>query len=180
MDFSVVFLLDASGSIGNVSFTNMKTSVASAAAVLAENGARVGVVIFSERATVDVPLQRWEDVDLLRIDIESIFYANRSTNTHTGISTAASLLGFQGTRIIILLTDGQSSDRQAAELAANAAKADGIRIYAGGIGDSVSEDELNSLASFPPEDFRVSIADFTETALDEVLQPLIDSACLSE
>ena len=177
---SVVFLLDASGSIGSAAFTTMIFSVASAAVTLAEAGARVGVVVFSSSAFVDVPLQTWEDPDLLRISIEGIRYTSGDTNTHTGIDTAASVLGEEGIRVILLLTDGQSNNRRAAENAADAAKQKGIRIYSGGIGDSVNEDELNSLASYPPEEYRISIEDFTETALNEELQPLIASTCLSK
>ena len=177
---SVVFLLDASTSIGSSDFENMKISVASSAVNLAATGARVGVVVFSTRVTVDVPLQKWEDLEQLRSSIEEIRYASGFTKTHLGIKKAASILGSEGTRIIILLTDGDASNKPAAYNAADAAKRQGIRIYAGGIGDSVSEDELNSWASNPPEDYRVSIADFTETALDDELQPLVDSTCLSK
>ena len=59
---SVVFLVDASESIGSSAFTNVKTSVASAATTLAQNGAIVGVVVFSDSASVDVPLQKWGDI----------------------------------------------------------------------------------------------------------------------
>ena len=180
MNTSVVFLLDASGSIGFSAFTNMKFSVAIAAMNLAENGVRVGVVVFSDFASVNVPLQQWEDTDLLRSNIEGIFYTGGGTNTHIGINTAASVLRDEGIRVILLLTDGVSNDPSAAERAADAAKQAGIRIYTAGIGDSVNEDELNSLASYPPEEYRVSIADFTETALNEELQPLIASTCLSK
>ena len=180
MNSSVVFLLDASGSIGSAAFTTMIFSVASAAVTLAEAGTRVGVVVFSDFASVDVPLQIWEDPDLLRISIEGIRYDSGGTNTHNGINTATSVLGEEGIRVILLLTDGQSNNRRAAENAADAAKQKGIRIYSGGIGDSVNEDELNSLASYPPEEYRISIEDFTETALNEELQPLIASTCLSK
>ena len=158
----------------------MIISVASVAVDLAETGIRVGVVVFSNSASVDVPLQQWEDTDLLRSNIEGIFYIDSGTNTHIGINTAASVLGDEGIRVILLLTDGESNNRPAAERAADAAKQAGIRIYTAGIGDSVNEDELNSLASYPPEEYRVSIADFTETALNEELQPLIASTCLSK
>ena len=180
IDSSVVFLLDASRSIGRVAFTNMIFSVASVAVTLAETGIRVGVVVFSDFASVDVPLQQWEDTNLLRSNIEGISYIRGSTNTPIGINTAASVLGDEGIRIILLLTDGESNSRRAAERAADAAKQAGIRIYTAGIGNSVSEDELNSLASYPLEEYRVSIADFTETALNEELQPLIASTCLSK
>ena len=196
VNVSVVFLVDASDSIGSSAFTNVKTSVASAATTLAQNGARVGVVIFSDSASVDVPLQKWGDTSnyreilkkftilvamlliltlaaalVLGYDIELLHYIGSGSNT---------LLGNEGIRVIFLLTNGKSNDRSAAEDAAEAAKQVGISIYAGGIGDNVNEDELNSLASYPPEEYRISIEDFTETALNEGLQSLIDSTCLSK
>ena len=124
----------------------------------------------------------------LRRNIEGIDYIGNVTNTHIGINAAALVLGYdieqlnyigsgsntvillgnEGIRVILLLTNGKSNDRSAAEDAAEAAKQVGISIYAGGIGDSVNEDELNSLASYPPEEYRISIEDFTETALNAI------------
>jgi hypothetical protein len=90
----------------------------------------------------------------------------------------ASLLGNEGTRVIVLLTDGESPNKIAAQMEAEAAKQAGISIYAAGIGGSISEDELNGLASFPPAEYRVYIKDFAEEALNEELQSLIASICL--
>ena len=178
-----MFLLDSSGSIGASNFENMKISTAIVAAVLAEAGARVGVVVFSGNATVEVPLQYWDNIDALGTldaNIINIDYTEGGTNTHIGINTATSILGNKGTRVILLLADGDSNDRQAAVEAADAAKEAGINIYAAGIGDSISEEELDLLASYPPEDYRVSIADFTRETLEVELQSLIASICLSK
>ena len=159
----------------------MKTSTASAAVNFVMNGARVGVVVFSITANVAVPLQKWENATQLRTNIENIWYDDGgSTNTAAGISTTTSVLGSEGTRIILLFTDGQSDSQQDAENAANAAKQAGISIYAGGIGSSVSEEELNNLVSYPPGDYRVSVADFSASTFNQQIQPLITSSCLSK
>ena len=179
-DRAIVFLLDASGSIGDKHFDIMKTSTASVAVNLAMNGARVGVVVFSTTAGVVVPLQKWENTTELRTNIENIGYVAGGTNTAVGISTTTSVLGSEGTRIILLFTDGQSESQQNAENAANTAKDSGISIYAGGIGSSVSEEELNNLVSYPPGDYRVSVADFTASTFVQEIQPLIASSCLSK
>ena len=176
----MVFLLDASGSIGNSDFTNMIVTTASAGVALAEIGARVGVVVFNDSATVRVPLQYWENTSQLRANIQGIPYTGGGTNIFIGLNVTASLLGNEGTRVIILLTDGKSPNRDAAEMEAEAAKRAGISIYAAGIGGSISEDELNSLASYPREEYRVYIEDFAEEALNEELQSLIASICLSK
>ena len=156
----------------------MLLSVASVAMNLAETGIRVGVVVFCGGAFVDVPLQQWKDTDLLRRYIEGVSYYRGSTNTFFGIHTAASVLGDEGIRIILLLSDGNSDSTRRAIRAADAAKQAGIRIYTAGIGDSVNEDELNSLASYPLEEYRVSIADYIP--FNEEPQPLVASTCLSK
>ena len=179
-DRAVVFLLDASGSIGDVNFDIMKNSTASAAVNLAMNGARVGVVVFSSASNIAIPLQKWENTAQLRTNIENIVYIRGSTNTAAGISTTTSILGSEGTRIILLFTDGQSDSQQDAENAANAAKQAGISIYAGGIGSSVSEEELNNVVSYPPGDYRVSVAGFSAATFVQEIQPLIASSCLSK
>ena len=179
---SIMFLLDASGSIGNSNFAIMRTVTADAAVTFAMMGARVGVVRFSSTAqtAVVVPLQEWQNTAQLRTNIEAIAFSGGGTDTGTGITTAAAALGSEGIRIIILFTDGQANSRQAAINAADAAKLDGISIYAGGIGTGVVEEELNSLASDPPEDFRVSVAGFSVDAFNEEIAPLIRATCLSE
>ena len=177
---SIMFLLDASGSIGSSNFAIMRTVTADAAVLFAMMGARVGVVRFSSGASVVVPLQEWQNTAQLRINIEAIAFTGGSTNTAAGITTAASALGSEGIRIIILFTDGLSNNPVAAINAADAAKQTGISIYAGGIGTGVSEEELNNLASDPPEDFRVSVAGFSVDAFNEEIAPLIRATCLSE
>ena len=177
---SIVFLLDASASIGSSNFATMKTSAASAAVTFATTGARVGVVVFGSSASVVVPLQEWENTAQLHTDIENIGYSGGDTATAEGIETSASALGSEGMRIIILFTDGESNNWEAAENAANTAKQEGISIYAGGIGDSVNEDELNSLVSNPPEDYRVSIENFNADTFNQEVRPLIASTCLSK
>ena len=180
-DRAIVFLLDASGSIGDENFDIMKNFTASAAVNFAMNGARVGVVVFSINADVAVPLQKWENATQLHTNIGNIWYDDGgSTNTAVGISTTTSVLGSKGTRIILLFTDGQSDSQQYAENAANAATQAGISIYAGGIGSSVSEEELNNLVSYPPGDYRVSVADFNGITFVQEIQPLIASSCLSK
>ena len=167
----MVLLLDASGSDDNI----IKDNVATVAVTLTEvAGARVGVVVFNDSATVDVPLQYWDDTDQLRENIEGLRYTGNGTNTHIGINTAASILGNEGTRVILLLANGASNDREEAVEAAEAAKRARITIYAAAIGDDITEEELDMLVSYPPEEYRVSIAGF------EARHSFITSACLSK
>ena len=177
---SIMFVLDSSGSVTAPFFAIMTSVTASAAVAFAMMGARVGVVRFSTSASVVVPLQEWQNTAQLRANIENIDYVSGRTNTAAGITTAASALGSEGIRIIILFADGVSNEGPPPEGAADAAKQAGISIYAGGIGTRVDEDELNNLASDPPEDFRVSVADFSVDAFNEEIAPLMRATCLSE
>ena len=179
-DLSIVFLLSASDTIDDSDFANVKFATANAAVFLTEIGARVGVVVFSDNATVQVPLQYWESTGQLYEIIQEIPYIGGVTNTHIGLNVTASLLGNEGTRVIVLVTGDMSHNVLAAQREAEAAKQAGISIYVAGIGNSVNENELNSLASYPPEDYRVSTTNLTVTALNEEVQSLIASTCLSK
>ena len=176
-DFSVVFVLDASGSIGVTEFFTQRLFVQIVAMDFAVNGIGVGIVRVSGNVSVVTPLQVWENDTQLWNSITDIDYAEGSSPTHEGISIAASLLGSEGTRNLILFPAG-ITDSQGTVNATIAAKEAGINVYVVGIGESVSEEEVYSLASYPPEEYGVSISDYN--ALEDILQPLIVSTYLSK
>ena len=176
-DFSVVFVLDASGSIGVTEFFTQRLFVQIVAMDFAVNGIGVGIVRVSGNVSVVTPLQVWENDTQLWNIITDIDYAEGSSPTHEGISIAASLLGSEGTRNLILFTPG-ITDSQGTVNATIEAKEAGINVYVVGIGESVSEEEVYSLASYPPEEYGVSISDYN--ALEDILQPLIVSTYLSK
>ncbi len=145
---------------------------------------RVGVVTYSNSAWVSIPLTSAVNPMSIASSILQIVYTSGGTNTAAGINLARSLLSQQQCsgviRSLSVLTDGQANNRAAAERAAQAAKEDGIQVYATGIGSGVSQNDLQSIASTPTSEYLQPIADFSEEAFNEKVEQLQMSACKSE
>ena len=153
---SVVFLLDTSGNDeSNLhNYDSVQNLLAEVALNLTMNQVQVGVVSFSSKSSVDVNLQLWKnDPDTLKTLIHGVHYVERNTNTHLAIDSAASELGSEGNRIIVLFSDGEATDPEAARDAANKAKKAGILIHSVGIGKEMNFGELKSLSSFSPRNY---------------------------
>jgi uncharacterized protein YegL len=156
----IVLVLDRSGSMVGAPLANMKTGANAFVDVIDEatdgvldgviaNGSRVGVVSFSDNATVNEPLTT--NAGALKSDINALV-ASGGTNHTAAINTAqAQLAGSNpaSEKVMIIFTDGQSVPSSANGLAAaNAAKAAGTEIFAIGLG-SVNVGQLNAWASDP-------------------------------
>ena len=145
---SVIFLLDKSRSIGKDLFDSVKRLLAENLKIIAGNDVQIGVVSFSSNSSVDVPLQLWNNT--LHKQISKIPYFGKGSNIHLAIDAAISELEPEGTRIIVLFSDGEATDPDAAKAAANKAKEAGILIYTVGIGEKRNWDELKKLSPLPP------------------------------
>ena len=126
---------------------------------IASTGIRVGVISFSYYRSIDARLQEWTDnIDTLYKNITKVRYDGSQTNTHVAIDSAISELGPDGPRVIVLFSDGDATDTDAAKYAANKAKEDGILIYGVGIGKELNLTKLNTLSSFLARNFSGSVA----------------------
>ena len=154
----MVFVLDASGSIGSVHFESMKETVENivSSLTIGEDKTRVAVMVFSSSASLIFNLNSYNESDTLVEAIKNIRYTGGGTNTALALKTLrlgafSEILGVrpenESTRIAIVITDGRSNNptetAQEAELLRNSAK---FRIYAIGIGSGIGEDELISIA----------------------------------
>lgn len=75
--------------------------------------------------------------------------------------------------LIVLLTDGQSTNNQNTLLQANAAKMEQIKIICIGIGNGVDNQELLDVSS--GDDYVFHANDFIE--LEDILEDLVETAC---
>lgn len=175
--------MDASGSIGSINFQSVKQYVSNIILGF-DDKVRVGVVTFSNSAYTSLDLTPAASKTCIASIITGILYYGDGTNTYEGINTAASLLGHQKdigvSRVLIVLTDGRSNSRTSTLQAAQAAKDQGIQIYAVGIGSGVDVNELQDMASSPSSDYLLPIGNFSTAAFNEMIEPLRKSACLSE
>lgn len=101
------------------------------------SGDRVGLVLFGERAYLNVPLTFDRDTVARMLDETEIGLAGRSTAIGDAIGLAAKRLRDQEAPVktIVLMTDGANTSGQVDPLrAAKLAKGAGLRIYTIGIG----------------------------------------------
>ena len=167
---SVVFLLDTSGSIGSGKFDNIKKLLADVAVNISMSGVKVGVVNFSSSPFVDVHLQLWKnDVDSLRNLIRRITFVGKGTNIKLPLESAVTELGQEGSRVIVLFSDGRyggDSEFKAATTSANKAKKAGIIIYSVGVSTIVNLNDLEKLSSFQPRKYNSASFNSVNIILD--------------
>eukprot|EP00762_Andalucia_godoyi_P008814 ANDGO_06878.mRNA.1 von Willebrand factor type A domain containing protein len=110
---------------------------------------RVGAISFGSSSTVVQPLNVSESVVVNTL--QTMVYSGGSTNMISCLNAAQTMLSVQTMnrrRALVLITDGVADDSPVA--AADAAKASGIEIFTLGVGTSISQSELSSLGSSPP------------------------------
>nr|QTJ24581.1 astacin [Perinereis aibuhitensis] len=164
-----IFAVDSSGSIGRTNFDRMTNDIFTLIASFDRDfpgnqdpkKVRTGIVVYSDRAEA---VNELEDPNLptgLR------FYAS-NTNTHLAIDLATTQMFTpnkgdrpQNPNVLVVLTDGQSTERNLTMKAATEAKNAGIKIIAVGIGDHVDTTELEHMVSNAATDVY-TVNDFNE------------------
>ena len=141
----VMLVIDRSGSISNTELATMKTAAKAFVDALAPSadGTHVGLVSFSSSATLDHHLS--DDGTSVKAAIDALSVGG-TTNLADGISTADTELDNPGDShdrpdgdspdIIVIITDGVPNTGGDGSTEATAAKADGIEIFAVGVGIS--------------------------------------------
>ena len=181
----IVFVLDASGSIGSSNFVRMKDFVKSVVSnfEIGDDKTRVGVIRYASSASIIIPLGSTDDSLLLNNSITNIIYTGGGTATHLALnlldiafSNARTSQGVP--RVAIVFTDGRSNSPSLTVQAAQAVHSTGIVVYSFGIGNNVDADELNAIASSSSNVFVIS--DFSPSQFADKLLPLQTSACTSK
>ena len=185
----IIFSLDSSGSI-NEEKPNWPTVLQFISDVVSDPGlnvgrstVRVGVVVYSNDATVEISLSDGESgsyVQYLQSRIQNLQYVGATSNIASGIETARNeFRSFtpSGTRkILVLMTDGKANEREAETLPqAEYAKRENIDIITVGVTDRIDAAQLRLVASDPSQFIQVNTFD----ELTTILKPLIESACKS-
>ena len=183
----IVFVLDASGSIGRFDFARMRSTVVdiTSSLTIAPNKTRVAVMVFSGDANLIFNLNRYTDKDSLIEAIQNVNYTGGGTNTGLALAVLregafSEILGVrpenESTRVAIVITDGRSNNpsetREEAELLRASAK---FRIYAIGIGGGVGVEELISIAG--NNNTVIQIQDFRTEELRGLERELTREVC---
>ena len=178
-------MLDSSGSIGSENFLTMKNFVANVTAnfQIRDNSTRVGLILFSSNASIEIPLGSINNAQQLTTAINNIVYTGGLTSTDLALDLIPTAFinarvneGIP--RIVILLTDGQSNEPTLTAQAAPRVHNDNIEVYSVGIGSGINEAELHIIASDPS--YVYLITDFSPEAFAEELRPLQLTACTSK
>ena len=176
----VMFVVDSSGTILLVNFQRIKDYVRDfvRAFQFSSDGAQFGLVSFSNDANLDIPLGT-NRIDFFST-LERLILQGGRTNTYAGINLALEQFEANGRdgvpRVMLVITDGNSTDRASTIDAAAIARGMGITIISIGIGN-VDVNELNEIATDPDSAHVFSIEDFTPESFQEILSPLVQQIC---
>ncbi|PAA60469.1 hypothetical protein BOX15_Mlig019589g1 [Macrostomum lignano] len=152
----LLFILDASGSIGSSNFQLMKQVLIAVANKLTIGPAatQVAVITFSSRINEKIEFGQHSTLSSLTSAIKALSYTSGGTNTNLALDLVGSTFqsarplreGFP--RLLIVLTDGESNNPEATRLAANRLNAySWLERYAVGMESDVNHDELETIAS---------------------------------
>lgn len=138
----VVLTLPASGKMEVPQWNQAKTFVKQLAAEL--TGARVAVVVYSTEATVAIPFDSTDSIEMLQRLVDGIIYVRGELNMDSALTAAAQILSPNPSvpRVAVLLTD--SKDEGKTSLAASVAQLNsaGVQTLIIAVGSKVEKSEL--------------------------------------
>jgi Mg-chelatase subunit ChlD len=153
----VVFLVDGSGSVSTAGFDASRSFVAGVAAGVrvSPTRVRVGVSTFDDRVEANLFLSNGTSQSAVAMAVGFMLQPGGGTNLAQALDFVASTMysGSHGgrpppvSRVLVVLTDGQSSNMTAtAESAASLRDDFNVQILAVGVGSAVNQGELLSIA----------------------------------
>ena len=157
-NLDLVFLVDTSASLSVTDFMKAKNFASSVidSFPIGPTGAQVSFVTFSSGFKVHFNLNDLHTRDDIKQAIGRIPYSTGATETGAALAYVSNNVFMLSTgarpdasKVIILITDGRSTDHSRAVQAAADAKKKGILIFAIGVGNQTFTDELNELATEP-------------------------------
>ncbi|XP_062386950.1 integrin alpha-M-like [Sardina pilchardus] len=176
----IAFLLDGSGSVNWMQFNTMKTFVKGLTTRLLHQNTRFALAQYSRECTIHLKFNMFERATWNR-EVDSIIQQQGGTYTAGAIQTvvnsvfdASAGARPDATRILIVITDGESHDAQYYPTVTRLADAKNIFRYAIGVGNAFNSDsaqnELRSIASSPTSEHMFKVDSFE--ALDQISSTL--------
>lgn len=180
----IVFVMDASGSIGPSNFNLMKDFVMKMVNELDLEGGqvRVGLQTFSDSEKVIFQLNRYQRRAEATQAIMAVEYSRGTTNTGAAIRNLRDNMFSDGNgdrrnvfNIAVILTDGASNNKDETLKQAFEAKKKGIHVIVVAIGSWTDNEELIGMSTFPYEKNVVRVNNVA--ALDTIRGRLRDLLC---
>jgi len=164
----LVISIDASGSVGSSNFKQCLDFVQDIVSTLdIDSGdVRVGIFTYSSETNVNFHLNTYNKQSDVMAAIAEIVYTRGGTYIGRAIEKLRELFDqTHGDRpdvdnVAFVMTDGKSKDDTSS--AAEAARSDGITIYAFGIGNGASVSDLEDIASKPIEKYLYMVNSFSD------------------
>uniref|UniRef100_A0A8C1YM02 Integrin, alpha M (complement component 3 receptor 3 subunit) n=1 Tax=Cyprinus carpio TaxID=7962 RepID=A0A8C1YM02_CYPCA len=178
----IAFLLDGSGSVGKYNFGIMKTFVTNVIKRFAERDAQFAIAQYSYGCDIHYNFNQLKIEDSTwETKVASIPYFTGATYTANAIQKLVNELFIpaggarpSAKKILLVITDGESHDRNSLSYVASQAEAKNIVRFAIGVGNAFdnvyAKEELNTIASDPDNDHVFKVTDFN--ALNNILQKL--------
>ncbi|XP_076615332.1 integrin alpha-M-like isoform X2 [Chaetodon auriga] len=166
----IAFVLDGSGSVSAEDFRTMKNFVKNLIGSFLETDTKFSVAQFSQSSIIHYYFDTF-DVNNWRNQIDGIRQLSQSTYTAAAIIHVVNdvFSVYRGSRpnvkkVLIVITDGQSHDRDRLPVAAALAESKNIVRFAIGVGDAFTKggakQELDTIASFPPGNHVFQVENF--------------------
>ena len=184
-DIDLVFALDASGSVGEEGYEQIK-SFTKGVIEQFEIGitkTHVAVVTFSEYADVQLKLTDSFDRNEIYEKIDNLDYPSYRTATDDALRTVdKNVLSLEGgarqgaAQVLIFLTDGKCTlCEQSVASAVAPLKSKGVKIYTVGVTDKVNVTELEIIASEPMSQHSFQVEEFNQ--LVSIIVDVYTKAC---
>ncbi|CAH1790069.1 unnamed protein product [Owenia fusiformis] len=167
----LVFIIDASGSVGNNNFDEMKQFVQDIiqSMDIGFDDSRIAVVTYSDDARVEFYLDEYYSISDILPVLAKMTYRGGATNTQAAIKMAREIV-FQNNRgdrsdvpnVAMVLTDGKSTVNAGNTIPeANKAKIiNNIVMFAIGVGSEIDENEIQGIGS-PNGQHKIIAKDFS-------------------
>ncbi|XP_051522506.1 integrin alpha-X-like isoform X5 [Myxocyprinus asiaticus] len=178
----IAFLLDGSGSVSHQDFTKMKAFVITMIQSFMDQDVQFAIAQFSTNCAIHSFLQKYTRNNLMwQNQVKNINQLRGWTNTATAIKQLVTevFVSKRGARpfaskVLLVITDGKSTDKTPLTDAVQEAQANQIIRYAIGVGNAFSDaralEELTTIASLPTSSHRFKVTNFD--ALESIREKL--------
>ena len=177
----LVFALDGSESLAKKGFDKLKDLVKDMIKNynISQPETHVGLMEFSSKTKVILPLNKTFDSDVIRNEVDRIVPSGgKGTVTDDVLRKAADEVfavksgGRPGaSKVLIIVTDGKSSGEEPPKRAVKPVKKKGVRVYVVNIGEDTDKDELNDIA---PTDKNIYPVKTPDEIKDKVTDKLVE------
>ncbi|XP_067291571.1 collagen alpha-1(XXI) chain [Pseudorasbora parva] len=177
----LVYIMDGSWSVGDEDFETAKRWLVNVTSGfdVSSHYSQVGVVQYSDTPRLEIPLGLHTTTQDLIKAIEEISYLGGNTQTGRAIKFAvdhvfaSSQRSDVKNRIAVVVTDGKSQDDVMD--ASVEARAQGIKVFAVGVGTEITTSELVTIANKPDGDYVLYAEDYTN--IDRIRDAMEQKLC---